>query len=154
MTFVQYEESVRTQISQVDVTAAWLTRALQHLTLSPDLLVQLGPPINARAPLFLYGAPGNGKTSIAEACADLLGAPIFIPYAMDIEGQIMRMFDPLHHVEIKREMPPQLDTRWVLVKRPFVKVGGELITRFKVMVRPLKAINLLHRLMGEHLAKA
>jgi len=126
VTFVQYEESVRSQISQVDVTAAWLTRALQHLTLSPDLLVQLGPPINARAPLFLYGAPGNGKTSIAEACADLLGAPIFIPYAMDIEGQIMRMFDPLHHVEIKREMPPQLDTRWVLVKRPFVKVGGEL----------------------------
>src|SRR5437660_156437 len=124
--FLQYEESVRAQVSQADVTAAWLTRALQHLTLSPDLLVQLGPPINARAPLFLYGAPGNGKTSIAEACADLLGAPIFIPYAMDIEGQIMRMFDPLHHVEIKREMPPQLDTRWVLVKRPFVKVGGEL----------------------------
>src|SRR4030081_3031521 len=65
--FGQYEASVRAQVSQADVTAAWLTRALQHLTLSPDLLVQLGPPVNARAPLFLYGAPGNGKTTIAEA---------------------------------------------------------------------------------------
>ena len=92
--FSQYEESVRAQVSQADVTAAWLTRALQHLTLSQDLLVQLGPPVNARAPLFLYGAPGNGKTTIAEACADLLGEPIFVPYAIDIEGQIMRLSTP------------------------------------------------------------
>ncbi|HYS01538.1 MAG TPA: hypothetical protein VET82_04225, partial [Candidatus Eisenbacteria bacterium] len=98
--FAQYEVSVRAQVSQADVTAAWLTRALQHLTLSPDLLVQLGPPVNARAPLFLYGAPGNGKTTIAEACAELLGEPIYIPYAIDIEGQVMRLYDPLHHQRV------------------------------------------------------
>jgi hypothetical protein len=126
--FLQYEASVRAQVSQADVTAAWLTRALQHLTLNPDLLIQLGPPVNARAPLFLYGAPGNGKTSIAEACADLLGEPIYVPYAVDIEGQIMRLFDPLHHQRVKREPVPGLDTRWVQIKRPFVKVGGELTT--------------------------
>jgi hypothetical protein len=126
--FAQYEESVRAQVSQADVTAAWLTRALQHLTLSPDLLVQLGPPVNARAPLFLYGAPGNGKTTIAEACADLLGEPIFVPYAIDIEGQIMRLFDPLHHQRVNRELNPSIDSRWVLIKRPFVKAGGELTT--------------------------
>src|SRR5438445_118767 len=73
--FAQYDVSVRTQVSQADVTAAWLTRALQHLTLSPDLLVQLGPPVNARAPLFLYGAPGNRKTTIAEALAARLAQP-------------------------------------------------------------------------------
>jgi hypothetical protein len=126
--FLQYEESVRAQISQADVTAAWLMRALQHLTLSPDLLVQLGPPVNARAPLFLYGPPGNGKTSIAEACAALLGEPIYVPYAIDIEGQIMRLFDPLHHQRANREPVPGLDSRWVQIKRPFVKVGGELTT--------------------------
>ena len=124
--FRQYEESVRAQVSQADVTAAWLQRALQHLTLSPDLLVQLGPPVNARAPLFLYGAPGNGKTTIAEACADLLGEPIYIPYAVDIEGQIMRLYDPLHHQQVHRQFPPTFDSRWVMIKRPFVKVGGEL----------------------------
>jgi hypothetical protein len=124
--FRHYEESVRAQVTQVDVTAAWLTRALQHLTLSTDLLVQLGPPVNARAPLFLYGAPGNGKTTIAEACASLLGEPIFVPYAVDIEGQVMRLFDPLHHAPVLHEQPPGFDSRWVLIKRPFVKVGGEL----------------------------
>jgi dynein-related subfamily AAA family protein len=126
--FLHYEESVRAQVSQADVTAAWLTRALQHLTLSNDLLVQLGPPVNARAPLFLYGAPGNGKTTIAEACAELLGDPVFIPYAIDIEGQIMRLYDPLHHQRVNRQMPLNFDNRWLLVKRPFVKAGGELTT--------------------------
>jgi len=126
--FLQYEASVRAQVSQVDVTAAWLQRALQHLTLSPDLLVQLGPPVNARAPLFLYGAPGNGKTTIAEACAHLLGEPIYIPYAIDIEGQIMRLYDPLHHQREPRQLPPSFDGRWLLIKRPFVKAGGELTT--------------------------
>jgi hypothetical protein len=126
--FAQYDISVRAQVSQADVTAAWLTRALQHLTLSPDLLVQLGPPVNARAPLFLYGAPGNGKTTIAEACAELLGEPIFIPYAIDIEGQVMRLYDPLHHQRVQRQMPGNFDPRWVMIKRPFVKAGGELTT--------------------------
>src|SRR5256886_2208764 len=126
--FLQYETSVRAQVSQADVTAAWLTRALQHLTLSNDLLVQLGPPVNARAPLFLYGAPGNGKTTIAEACAELLGEPIYIPYAIDIEGQVMRLYDPLHHQRGQRQLPMNFDARWVLIKRPFVKAGGELTT--------------------------
>ncbi len=126
--FAQYDISVRAQVSQADVTAAWLTRALQHLTLSPDLLVQLGPPVNARAPLFLYGAPGNGKTTIAEACAELLGEPIYIPYAIDIEGQVMRLYDPLHHQRVQRQLPGNFDPRWVMVKRPFVKAGGELTT--------------------------
>src|SRR5256712_12801144 len=121
--FAHYEESVRVQVSQADVTAAWLTRALQHLTLSQDLLVQLGPPVNARAPLFLHGAPGNGKTTIAEACAELLGEPIYIPFAIDIERQVMRLYDPLHHQRVQRQLPMNFDSRWVLTKRPFVKAG-------------------------------
>ncbi len=136
--FRQYDESVRAQVSQADVTAAWLQRALQHLTLSQDLLVQLGPPVNARAPLFLYGAPGNGKTTIAEACAHLLGEPIYLPYAIDIEGQIMRLYDPLHHQQVPRQFPPNFDSRWVMIKRPFVKVGGELtVTQLSPSFDPL-----------------
>src|SRR5205823_1677325 len=142
--FLQYEVSVRAQVSQADVTAAWLTRALQHLTLSNDLLVQLGPPVNARAPLFLYGAPGNGKTTIAEACAELLGEPIYIPYAIDIEGQVMRLYDPLHHQRVQRQMPMNFDARWVLIKRPFVKAGGapfEAMVVFSTNLEPASLVD-------------
>jgi len=94
--FAAYEASIREQSVDIEVSRSRLSSVLSHLTLSDELLDQLGPPVAARAPLFLYGAPGNGKTSIAEACAGLLGDPIFIPYAVDIEGQLVRIFDPLH----------------------------------------------------------
>src|SRR5712691_10728845 len=57
-----------------------------------------------------------------------LRAPIYIPYAIDIEGQIMRLYDPLHHQRVQRQLPMNFDPRWVLIKRPFVKAGGELTT--------------------------
>ena len=122
--FAAYEASIREQSVDIEVSRARLTAALSHLTLSDALLDQLGPPIAARAPLFLYGAPGNGKTSVAEACAGLLGDPIFIPYAVDIEGQTVRIFDPLHHRTASGD--DTADQRWAVVERPFVKVGGEL----------------------------
>jgi len=74
--------------------------------------------------MFLYGAPGNGKTSIAEACAGLLGERIFVPYAVDVEGQTVRVFDPLHHRTAADDAAA--DQRWVAIERPFVKAGGEL----------------------------
>jgi hypothetical protein len=122
--FAAYETSIREQALDIDVNRSRLTSALSHLVLSEDLLAELGPPIASRAPMFLYGAPGNGKTSIAEACAGLLGDHIFIPYAVDVEGQTVRIFDPLHHQAAAED--PAADQRWVPVERPFVKVGGEL----------------------------
>src|SRR2546428_7266210 len=122
--FAAYETSIREQAVDLDVNRSRLTSALSHLVLSEDLLTELGPPIASRAPMFLYGAPGNGKTSIAEACAGLLGDRIFIPYAVDVEGQTVRIFDPLHHQAAAED--PAADQRWVPVERPFVKVGGEL----------------------------
>jgi hypothetical protein len=77
--FVAYETSIREQAVDIDVNRSRLTSALSHLVLSDELLAELGPPIASRAPMFLYGAPGNGKTSIAEACAGLLGDPHLHP---------------------------------------------------------------------------
>ncbi|MHB8719253.1 MAG: ATP-binding protein [Candidatus Dormibacteria bacterium] len=99
-----------------------------QLVLDESVLDHLGPALNARESVFLYGPPGNGKTSIAEAAAALLGPPMFVPTALYVHGEVVRFFDPIHHKVINRELPPH-DTRWKLVQRPAVKVGGELTGR-------------------------
>jgi hypothetical protein len=101
---------------------------LDHLVLSEDLIGRLGPALNARQAIFLYGPPGNGKTSIAESCATLMGDPFFVPHALYVHGEVIRFFDPLHHLEVSHGLPVH-DRRWQLVERPVVKAGGELLPR-------------------------
>lgn len=102
-----------------------LRQALSHLTLTEDTLLTLGPAVNERHTLFIYGAPGNGKTSIAETLSKLMGPPQFVPYALCVQGQVIRLFDPVHHLPHRAELPAH-DRRWVLCERPAVAVGGEL----------------------------
>lgn len=112
----------------VIVTRQKLHDAFDHLVLSEQVLDHLGPALSARQAVFLYGPPGNGKTSIAEASAKLMGPPVFIPRALYVHGEVIRFFDPIYHTPIERELPPH-DTRWQLAERPAVKVGGELTPR-------------------------
>ncbi|HET9052476.1 MAG TPA: ATP-binding protein [Candidatus Dormibacteraeota bacterium] len=112
--------------ADVRVTRDQLRAALAHLILSDVLHDELGPAISARHTVFLYGPPGNGKTSIADACADLLGPPLFVPRALYAHGEIIRFFDPVVHHPVSLPYLPPHDTRWVPVRRPAVKVGGEL----------------------------
>jgi predicted ATPase with chaperone activity len=105
-----------------------LTDAFSHLVLSQTVLDHLGPALSAREAVFLHGPPGNGKTSIAEAAASLMGPPLFVPRALYVHGEVIRFFDPIHHVAIERDLPSH-DRRWQLVQRPAVKVGGELTPR-------------------------
>ncbi|MBV9100545.1 MAG: ATP-binding protein [Candidatus Dormibacteraeota bacterium] len=116
--------------SQVDmqVNRARLHDAFSRLVLSEQVLDHLGPALSARQAIFLYGPPGNGKTTIAEGSAWLLGPPLFIPRALYAHGEVIRFYDPIHHVPIERELPPH-DGRWQLARRPAVKVGGELTPR-------------------------
>jgi hypothetical protein len=100
--------------------------ALQHLVLADEVLEDLGPALNGRQAVFLYGAPGNGKTSIAEAVTRLLGPPIAVPRAIYAHGEIIRFFDPIHHVPVTLPDLPAHDRRWVVVQRPEVRVGGEM----------------------------
>ena len=104
----------------------------QELVISEDMYDRLGPSVNAGKSLFLYGAPGNGKTVVAEGIGRALGGDMHIPHAIDVDGQTITMFDPVSHVS--RSAPatasviatsPQ-DRRWEQVKRPVVVVGGEL----------------------------
>jgi hypothetical protein len=126
---VPYE--VYVHMAQVDaqrsnnITLDDLRTALGHLTLTEDTLLTLGPAVNERHTLFIYGAPGNGKTSIAETLCRLMGPPLFVPHALFVQGQVIRYFDPIHHLPHRAELPAH-DRRWMLVERPAVAVGGEL----------------------------
>jgi predicted ATPase with chaperone activity len=116
--------------SQVDgqINRARLHDAFSELVLSEEVLDHLGPALSARQAVFLYGPPGNGKTTIAEAAASLMGPPVFIPRALYVHGEVIRLYDPIHHMPIDRDLPPH-DRRWQLAQRPAVKVGGELTPR-------------------------
>jgi predicted ATPase with chaperone activity len=111
-----------------------LTRALGHLVLPPNFDRRIGPAVNSGTSLFLYGPPGNGKTTIAQTIGMLLSGAegIRIPYAITVGGQLIKVFDPLVHVPIKDEATQstsglaQIDPRWGLFRRPVVMVGGEL----------------------------
>jgi predicted ATPase with chaperone activity len=140
----QYRTWVERQsIRNVHVTKDVIRDGFKRMVLSDAIHDILGPAINSAKSLFLYGAPGNGKTMIAETIAQMLGGHIYVPYAVEIEGQIMVVHDPVfHHGVEEAEAPPSLlldeteptwlkkppehDRRYALVRRPVVLTGGEL----------------------------
>jgi len=121
-------EAVRRQgLRDVVVHQRQLRRALSHLVFSENTFEQIGPAINSGRSIFLFGPPGNGKTSIAEAIGSLLmEGDVYIPYAMEVEGQIIKLFDDVNHVKAEESQEYRLDLRWVRIRRPFIVVGGEL----------------------------
>jgi hypothetical protein len=110
-----------------------IARGFEHLVVGDGLFEQLGPAINAGKAVFLYGPAGNGKTVLAEGMGRTIGGEMYIPYAIDVDGQIITLYDPISHRAIDEEersslllAPTTHDRRWIKVKRPVVTVGGEL----------------------------
>jgi len=108
-----------------DVSAQSMHEALGKLVVQSSVVDVVGSALTARQALFLFGPPGNGKSSIADACAAVLGDPIFIPHALYVHGEVVRVFDPVHHRPVAGPPTPH-DLRWTLVYRPVVHTGGEL----------------------------
>lgn len=120
------EQSIRNEKPDYEV----LVKAFQDLIFDAKLFDTIGPAINSGRGLFLYGEPGNGKTTIAEKLAQCFSNDIFIPKALFVEGQILQLYDPQNHEPVTSEQSNLLiakyDQRWVEIKRPAVMVGGEL----------------------------
>ena len=123
-----YVEAVRQQgLQDVVIHQRQLRRAISHLVFCERTLEQIGPAINSGRSIFLFGPPGNGKTSIAEAIGGLLmEGDVYIPYAIETEGQIIKVFDDVNHVIVEESQPHRVDARWIKIQRPFIVVGGEL----------------------------
>jgi predicted ATPase with chaperone activity len=129
VTLKAYADMMKRQSTQdVVVSEDNIRQAFSHLVLSDELLKQVGPAINSGRSIFLFGHAGNGKTSIAESVAKLLSDLVVIPYAIIIDGQIIRVFDPIHHeaLPVAPSQEQSYDRRWVVSKRPVVIAGGEL----------------------------
>lgn len=127
-----YIRSVSEQsIQNSHPTPPQLREAFADLSVTEDMLERLGPAVNSGRGLFLYGPPGNGKTSIAERISLAFGELVWIPRAIFVDSEIIRIFDPLLHEEVPLDPeegidPMTLDQRWIRIKRPTVVVGGEL----------------------------
>ena len=132
----------RQRITNDRVDEAAIARSLDGLVVAPELIARLGPAVNAGRGMLLYGAPGDGKTSIATAIAHSFHQAVWVPYAIEVEREVIKIFDPaLHHPLVQsnnganaddsrsafvRARNSSDDRRWVRCARPIVVTGGEL----------------------------
>lgn len=138
--FSVYNEAIRKQKSgRLTVTSRTMRQILSQLIISESTFQRLGPALNSGSSIFMYGPPGNGKTSIARAFGNLvLSQNMYIPYSLYLDGQVIKVYDAVSHslapdAEVESggstgglRTNTRRDPRWVKIRRPFIVVGGEL----------------------------
>ena len=145
--FQKYLEFLERQsVKRLAVTREEVERVLSNLVLSERTLRSVGPAINSGKAMLLYGGSGNGKSTMARAIGAMLDGEVLVPYAIEINGQIIKVFDARIHEEVETTLPferrsdddgnalpngleRRRDQRWALVRRPVVMAGGELTLR-------------------------
>jgi hypothetical protein len=120
-----YYAAVRAQASKVRLNRSLLKKTLSDLVLTSRFLDELGPALISQTSLFLYGPTGSGKTSVAERLRRIYTDVVLIPYAVEFDGQVIVLYDPSVHERLETH-ETRVDPRWVLCRRPCIKVGGEL----------------------------
>ena len=147
--FDDYVTSVKAQtINDQSPSQEDLERAFSDLLIDPNMMRKLGPAVNSGRGMFLFGYPGNGKTSIAERITAAFGPYIWMPRAITMDRDVVRVFDPMSHEEaplVKGEgllSSNSYDRRWVRIKRPTIVVGGELtMEHLEIAYNPMTGIS-------------
>ncbi len=123
--------AVRAQVARVDVTQERLRHAFGDIVIDDKLLDVLGPALVSQSAIFLYGPSGTGKSTIAERLPRVFEDAIVVPWAVEVDGQIITVADTAIHQRIdfpELAAARDVDPRWIICKRPFLAVGGELVT--------------------------
>jgi hypothetical protein len=121
-----YHAAIKAQGARVNVDRQVLRDAFSDLIVTDRMLDQLGPAIISQTSIFVYGPTGNGKTSLAERMLRVYKDTVMIPYAVEVDNQIISLFDPVVHQPLDHD-DTDVDPRWIVCKRPCIVVGGELI---------------------------
>jgi predicted ATPase with chaperone activity len=126
--FESYVKQTREQsVKKTAVRAADVNRAFANLVIDDETLRKFGTALNSGSSVFLWGPAGTGKTTMAETLSRVLAEDdVWIPYAVEVDGSIITVFDPSIHKRVPESEPEDRDARWVLCQRPCVLVGGEL----------------------------
>ena len=131
-----YQERIESQrVSNEHITRPQLDEAFNGLVMTDRFISRLGPAVNSGNAILIYGPAGNGKTTVAEIVGKIFNDVVYVPYCVDIDGEIMKVYDPTVHRKVAE--PPEaavgtglrrsrVDTRWVACTRPMVVTGGEL----------------------------
>jgi MoxR-like ATPase len=127
VSLMDYGTRVRMQsVQQTQIQRDDLVRAFHPMVLSEDVIYRLGTAVVSGTSIFLHGPAGTGKTSIASSLPAIYNDQVWIPYAVEVDSQIITVYDPGVHRQSEEELPEDSDKRWVLCHRPRVIAGGEL----------------------------
>jgi predicted ATPase with chaperone activity len=147
------KQTRKQSVRRIEVHAEDVHRAFSHLVIDSETLRQFGTALNSGSSIFIYGPPGVGKTTIAETLSRVVADDaVWIPYAVEVDGEVITVYDPAIHKRVAELEPEIRDERWVLCERPAVIAGGELtvemldmqfnqITKFYVAPIQMKANN-------------